>query len=63
VSDPANGGIREARAELQAWYLRGLLPKLAQAAETGTVDAGAVDALDAEVRALLEISHERKEAA
>jgi hypothetical protein len=59
----ADGGARAARAELQAWYLRGLLPKLVQAAKTGAVDVGAVDALDADVRALLEISQERKEAA
>lgn len=58
-----NKGTRAARAELQAWYLHGLLPKLARAARTGAVDAGAVVALDADVRALLEISQERKEAA
>jgi hypothetical protein len=63
VSDMADGGVHEARAELQAWYLRGLLPKLVQAAKAGAADVGAVGALDAEMRALLEISQEREEAA
>jgi hypothetical protein len=54
---------KAARAELQAWYLGGLLPKLACAAKAGLVDVGALDALDADVRALLELSREQKEAA
>jgi hypothetical protein len=54
---------RDARAALQGWYLHGLLPKLARAAKTGVVNPGAVEALDADLRALLEISQERKEAA
>jgi hypothetical protein len=53
----------QARSELQAWYLRGLLPKLAEAARTGTVSPGAIDALDAELRALLGLPREKKEAA
>jgi hypothetical protein len=63
VATTANKKTRAARAELQAWYLRGLLPKLVQAARIGVVDVGAVDALDADVRALLEISQERRGAA
>jgi len=35
-----------ARAELQAWYLESLRPKLERAAGTGTADATAVDTLD-----------------
>jgi hypothetical protein len=63
MATTANTRTREIRAELQAWYLRGLLPKLARAARTGAVDGGAVAALDADLRALLGISRERKEAA
>jgi hypothetical protein len=59
----ANTKAHEARAELQAWYLRGLLPKLAQAARAGVVELQAVEALDGEVRALLDLTQERKEAA
>jgi hypothetical protein len=59
----ATDRTREARAGLQAWYLRGLLPKLARAARAGLVDPQAVVALDADVRALLDLSQERKEAA
>jgi hypothetical protein len=58
-----NESTRGARAELQAWYLGGLLPKLARAARTGAADPGAVAALDADVRALLDLSHESEEAA
>jgi len=46
----------EARAELQAWYLQRLQPKLAQASKTGTVDARAAAACDAHVRRFLAIS-------
>jgi hypothetical protein len=53
----------EARAELRAWYLSGLLPKLARAAGLGVVNAQAVEALDHDLRALLELSPERQEAA
>ena len=51
------------RAELEAWYLRGLLPKLARAARTGVADAQAVRTLDADLRALLDIPRERVKAA
>ena len=59
----ASGRGRRARAELQSWYLQGLLPKLARAAQTGAVDRAAVEALDADVRALLDLSRAREEAA
>ena len=52
-----------ARAELQLWYLHSLLPKLARAARTGAVDAQAAAALDAEVRAFLDLARARGEAA
>ena len=53
---------RNARAELQTWYLQGLRPKLARAAGSGTVDPRAVDALDGEMRAFLGLSPAREEA-
>jgi hypothetical protein len=59
----ANERSREARAELRAWYLRGLLPKLERAARGEVVEPRAVEALDVDVRALLDLSHEREEAA
>ncbi|HEU5216039.1 MAG TPA: hypothetical protein VFU30_10905 [Gaiellaceae bacterium] len=59
---PANGNARAARAELRAWYLRGLLPKLARAASSGVIELREVEGLDAEVRALLDLSP-REEAA
>ncbi len=48
-----------ARAELQVWYLEDLLPKLGRAARTGSVDPRAVVALDADVRALLDLARLR----
>jgi hypothetical protein len=59
----ASKRARAARAELQAWYLHGLLPKLTRAVRTGNAERRAVNALDADVRALLDLSHERREAA
>ena len=53
----------DARSELQAWYLQGLLPRLARAAGSGAVDPRAVDALDGEMRAFLGLSRAREEAA
>jgi len=44
-----------ARAELQAWYLTGLSPKLARAAAAGVARPGAVEELDRQLRALLEL--------
>jgi hypothetical protein len=43
------------RAELQAWYVQRLLPKLERAARSGVADARSVAALHAEMRALLEL--------
>ena len=59
----ADERARTARTELQAWYLHGLLPKLAGAAKTGRVELGAVEALDADVRELLDLSYAQGEAA
>jgi hypothetical protein len=59
----ANERANTARAELQAWYLHGLRPKLARAGEAGVVDRGALEALDDDVRALLDLSRAGEEAA
>jgi hypothetical protein len=59
----AKKSTRSARAELQAWYLHGLRPKLARAAGSGAVDPRAVDAFDGEMRAFLDLSRAREEAA
>ena len=53
----------DARAELQAWYLRGLLPKLGRAAERGALDPREFEALDGQVRSLIDLPQEREEAA
>jgi hypothetical protein len=58
-----NESTNDARAEVRAWYLRGLKPKLARAANAGSVDPMAAAALDAEVRNLLDLSRPRDEAA
>jgi hypothetical protein len=44
----------ETRAELQAWYLTGLRPKLASAVLGGKVQPGQAALLDLQVRELLE---------
>ena len=54
-----NERTHDARAELQAWYVHGLQPKLARAASTGAVDPQAVAALDAEVRRFLDLYRAR----
>lgn len=59
----ANQKTNKARAELQAWYLNGLLPKLGDAVTRGAVDLREIEAFDAEVRALLDLSRTREEAA
>jgi hypothetical protein len=46
------------RAELRAWYLAGLWPKLAEAASTGTITPGSASAFDDEMRDLLDLAHE-----
>jgi len=51
-----NKSPHEARTELQAWYLRGLLPKLGRAVKRGAVDPREIEALDARVRSLLDLS-------
>lgn len=55
--------MHDARAELQAWYLRGLLPKLGRAAERGALDPRELEALDGQVRSLIDLPREREEAA
>ncbi len=59
----SDDNTRTARAELQYWYLHRLLPKLARAATTGAVDRAAAAALDADVRALLDLAREHERAA
>ncbi len=55
---------RSARAELQAWYLVSLRPKLVRAASTGIVPSAAAEALARELRDLLDLPAEAgKEAA
>jgi hypothetical protein len=56
-------GATNARAELQSWYLHGLLPKLTRAASARVVEPAAVEALDAEVRWFLDLAEEHEEAA
>jgi hypothetical protein len=54
---------RNTRAELQAWYLDSLLPRLVDAAATGAVAPAAVDALDGQLRELLALPAEPAEEA
>jgi hypothetical protein len=51
------------RAELQAWYLERLQPKLERAVRSGVADPGSVAALHAEMRALLDLEPARRHAA
>jgi hypothetical protein len=44
---------RDGRAELQAWYLTSLRPRLASAARAGKVPSGAAAALDSRLADLL----------
>ena len=46
---------RTARAELQAWYVESLRPKLTRAASEGIVTPAAARALDRQLRDLLEV--------
>ena len=46
---------RNARAELQAWYLVSLRPKLVRAAGSGIVTLAAAEALELEVRDLFDL--------
>jgi len=50
-------------AELRSWYLGSLRPKLARAADGGTVEPSAVAALDRQVRELLDLSRASRKAA
>jgi hypothetical protein len=59
----ADDRARTARAELQAWYIHALLPKLTRAAKAGVVDPRALDALDDDVRALLDLARVRERGA
>jgi hypothetical protein len=58
-----NRSTRNARAELEAWFLCDLLPKLERAARAGDVDRRALAAFDAEMRTLVDPSWEWEEAA
>ena len=49
------------RAQLQAWYLGSLRPKLADAANAGTVTPAAVATLDGLLRDLLDLPNARAE--
>jgi len=52
-----------ARAELRAWYLGRLRPKLAEAVTAGTVEPTAVGALDFQVAELFGLPEELREEA
>ena len=49
---------REPRAELQAWYVSSLYPKLARAVGGGAVTPAAARELDRQVRDLLDLRDE-----
>jgi hypothetical protein len=51
------------RAELRAWYLGRLRPKLADAVTAGTVEPMAVEALDFQVAELFDLPDELREEA
>jgi len=46
---------RNARAELQAWYVTSLRPKLARAATADVVEAAAAEELDRQLCAFLDL--------
>jgi hypothetical protein len=52
-----------ARAELRAWYLGRLRPKLADAVTSGTVEPMAVEALDFQVAELFDLPEDLREEA
>jgi len=54
---------RNARAELQAWYLTSLRPKLARAATSDAVPSAAAEALDRQLRAFLDLPETASESA
>jgi hypothetical protein len=47
--------LRNARAELRAWYLASLRPKLVRAGSTGIVPPSAASALDRQLGELLDL--------
>lgn len=53
--DGAVGTRRNARAELQTWYLASLEPKLARAAAQDVVPSAAAEALDRQLREFLDL--------
>lgn len=56
-------GSSRARAELQAWYLTSLRPKLARAATSDTVPPAAAEALDRQLCAFLDLPETASETA
>ena len=50
--------VRNRRAELQAWYLQGLRPKLIQAAVDGAVPRSAADDLDRKLCDFLNVARD-----
>jgi hypothetical protein len=54
---------QNARADLRAWYLAGLWPKLAAAADSGGIEPGLADELDDVMRDMLDLEHETYEEA
>ena len=51
------------RAELRAWYLGRLRPKLAGAVTAGTVEPASLEALDFQLRRMLELPAQLEEEA
>jgi hypothetical protein len=49
---------QNAHADLRAWYLAGLWPKLAAAADSGEIEPGLADELDDVMRDMLDLVHE-----
>jgi hypothetical protein len=47
---------RDARIELQAWYLGGLLPKLERARRAGALEPRELEAFDDDMRGLLDLA-------
>ena len=63
MAERPNESAGDARTEVRDWYLGVLLPKLARAGRAGVVAPQALEALDADVRALLDLSRHWKDAA
>lgn len=56
MTQPSMNRLSSGQAEVRAWYLRGLRPKLALAVRQKNVDAVRVAALDRTMRELLQVS-------